>query len=110
MKPDRFSTQSYRLPRHPPARNVIEHGKTGALASVSRLSLPWVGVLALPPDLDALALLSGEDAEAVVLDPVQPVGSGGRGARVRAGGRSGAACLAQWPGRRARKAARWGLP
>jgi hypothetical protein len=30
------------------------------------------------PDLDALALLQGEDAETVVLDLVPPAGSGGR--------------------------------
>jgi hypothetical protein len=33
---------------------------------------------AAAPDLDPLALLQGEDAEAVMLDLVQPAGSGGR--------------------------------
>jgi hypothetical protein len=30
-------------------------------------------VLASPPDLDALALIPGEDAEAVMLDPMQSI-------------------------------------
>jgi hypothetical protein len=39
------------------------------------------------PDLDALALLAGEDAEAVVLDLVQPGPDGGRATSVGSHGR-----------------------
>jgi len=43
---------------------------------------------AAAPDSDAFALLAGEDAEAVVLDFVQPAGSGGRSTSVGSHGRT----------------------
>jgi hypothetical protein len=98
MKPDRFSTQSYRLPRSLRGAKCHRTRQDGRIGEYRACPRPAVGVLVSPPNLDALALLPGEDAEAVVLDLLQPVGSGGRRARVRTGGLSGAPRPAQRAG------------
>src|SRR5580692_3221424 len=87
IKPGRFSMQSYRLPRllrGAKGHRTRQDGRIGAYRACPR---PAVGVFVSPPNLDAVALLPGEDA--VMLDLVQSVGratsTGSRG-RMKRGG------------------------
>lgn len=66
LKYDRL-TVDHRLVHRQAANRIGDSGE----------SIREVGAAAAP-DLDALALLPGEDAEAVMLDLVQPAGSSGR--------------------------------